>query len=93
MRSACAASDLKTFIARYGGDEFIIVTKTTEESKVQALCTGIKDEMIRLNRESGAKYDLTASIGYSSYSGDIFAFQGALTKADEALYEEKKHRR
>ncbi len=93
LRNACAASDLKTFIARYGGDEFIIVTKTTEESKVQALCTGIKDEMIRLNRESGAKCDLTASIGYSSYSGDIFAFQNALTKADEALYEEKRHRR
>ena len=93
LRSACSSYDLKTFIARYGGDEFIIVTKTGDESKVKALCTGIKDEMIRLNREAGAKYELTASIGYSSYSGDIFAFQNALTKADEALYEEKKHRR
>lgn len=93
LRSACSSCDLKTFIARYGGDEFIIVTKTGDESKVKALCTGIKDEMIRLNREAGAKYELTASIGYSSYSGDIFAFQNALTKADEALYEEKKHRR
>ena len=49
--------------------------------------------MVRLNEEAGAKYELTASMGYSSYSGDIFAFQSALTKADEALYEEKKHRR
>ena len=42
--------------------------------------------------EAGAKYELTASIGYSSYCGDIFAFQDALAKADEALYEEKKAR-
>ena len=93
LRSACSASDLKTFIARYGGDEFIIVSKTNDESKIQTLCSGIKEEMVRLNKEAGAKYELTASIGYSSYSGDIFAFQCALTKADEALYEEKKHRR
>lgn len=93
LRSACAANELKTFIARYGGDEFIIVAKTDDESQVQSLCSGIKAEMVRLNNEAGAKYDLTASIGYSCYRGDIYAFQGALAKADEALYEEKKNRR
>ena len=93
LRSACNANELKTFIARYGGDEFIIVAKTDVESQVQSLCSGIKSEMIRLNEEAGAKYELTASIGYSSYCGDIVAFQNALAKADEALYEEKKSRR
>ena len=93
LRSACAGNELKTFIARYGGDEFIIVAKTDVESQVQSLCSGIKAEMIRLNEEAGAKYELTASIGYSSYCGDIVAFQNALAKADEALYEEKKSRR
>ena len=93
LRSACGANELKTFIARYGGDEFIIVAKTDDESQVQSLCSGIKSEMSRLNEEAGAKYPLTASIGYSSYCGDIIAFQNALAKADEALYEEKKNRR
>ena len=49
--------------------------------------------MNRLNTEAGAEYDLTASIGYSSYCGDIHDFQNALAKADEALYEEKKNRK
>lgn len=93
LRSACAGNELKTFIARYGGDEFIIVTKTDDENQVKSLCSGIKSEMIRLNGEAGAKYDLTASIGYSSYCGDIHDFQNALAKADEALYEEKKNRK
>jgi diguanylate cyclase (GGDEF)-like protein len=93
LRSACAGNELKTFIARFGGDEFIIVTKTEDESLVRALCSCIKAEMIRLNAEAGAKYDLTASIGYSCYSGDIHDFQSALARADEALYEEKKNRK
>ena len=93
------AADLKKMfrntdvLSRLGGDEFIIVAKTDVESQVQSLCSGIKSEMIRLNEEAGAKYELTASIGYSSYCGDIVAFQNALAKADEALYEEKKSRR
>ena len=93
LRSACSKNDLKTFIARYGGDEFIIVTKTDDENQVKSLCSGIKSEMIRLNGEAGAKYDLTASIGYSCYCGDVLAFQKALAQADEALYEDKKNRK
>lgn len=42
-----------------------------------------------MNKEAGAKYELTASIGYSRYSGDLLEFQTALTKADEALYKDK----
>lgn len=91
LRAACAANnELKTFIARYGGDEFIIVARTDDESRVKELCSNIKAEMVRLNGEAGAKYELTASIGYSCYCGDVFAFQNALAKADEALYKDKK---
>ena len=92
LKTACSNNTLKTFIARYGGDEFIIVTKTDNEELIKELCASIKDTLTRLNNEAGAKYELSASIGYSCYTGDIFAFQAALTKADEALYEEKKAR-
>ena len=92
LKTACSNNTPKTFIARYGGDEFIIVTKTDNEELIKELCASIKDTLTRLNNEAGAKYELSASIGYSCYTGDIFAFQAALTKADEALYEEKKAR-
>ena len=92
LKVACADNSVKTFIARYGGDEFIIIAKTDNEDLVKELCTSIKATLIRLNDEAGAEYELTASIGYSHYSGDIFAFQTALTKADEALYEDKRAR-
>ena len=89
LKAACGNNILKTFIARYGGDEFIVITKTDNEELVKELCSTIKNTVIRLNDESGAKYELTASIGYSSYCGDITAFQAALAEADEALYKDK----
>lgn len=93
LKAACGDNVLKTFIARYGGDEFIIITKTDNEELVKELCHTIKDTVIRLNDEAGAKYELTASIGYASYTGDITAFQAALAEADEALYKDKAARR
>ncbi len=92
LKSACADNTLKTFIARYGGDEFIIITKTDNEELVKELCSDIKATLIRLNDEAGADYELTASIGYASYCGDVTEFQTALAKADEALYRDKRAR-
>ena len=92
LKAACGDNVLKTFIARYGGDEFIIITKTDNEELVKELCNTIKDTVIRLNDEAGVEYELTASIGYSSYCGDIAAFQAALAEADEALYKDKAAR-
>ncbi len=93
LKTACADNSLKTFIARYGGDEFIIITKTDDEALVKELCETIKATLVRLNDEAGAEYELTASIGYSSYKGDIKSFQTALAEADEALYKDKAARK
>ena len=90
LRTACADNTTRSFIARYGGDEFIIITKTDNENLVRDLCSKIKATLIRLNDEAGVEYELTASIGYSRYNGDITAFQSALAEADEALYKDKK---
>ena len=89
LKISCAENPLKTFIARYGGDEFIIIAKTENEELVRELCNDIRKNLVRLNSEAGASYELTASIGYAGYFGDISSFQAALGKADKSLYEEK----
>ncbi len=93
LMMSCAGSPMKTFIARYGGDEFIVIVKTESEDQIKKLCSDIKETLIRLNTESGAAYELTASIGYAGYSADISNFQKALGEADEALYREKAARK
>ncbi len=92
LKSACGENPLRSFIARYGGDEFIIIAKTEDEEQVKELCRSIKEKLEQKNEESGSQYELTASIGYSRYCGDISDFQSALAKADEALYKEKAKR-
>ncbi len=92
LKLSCSVFSIKTFIARYGGDEFIIIAKTDKEDQIKELCQSIKDNLIHLNKMAGAEYELTASIGYSSYSGDIESFQTALAKADDYLYKEKGNR-
>ncbi len=92
LKIACSDNPFKTFIARYGGDEFIIIAKTESEELVNELSKTIKETLVRLNEEAGAEYELTASIGSACYCGDIADFQAALNKADEALYEEKAKR-
>ena len=93
LKMACSDNiPIRTFIARYGGDEFIIIAKTDDEQIVSELCAKIKTTMERLNTEAGAPYELKASIGYASYQGDIAAFQQAVANADKALYKEKNNR-
>ena len=92
LKAACGNNPLRTFIARFGGDEFIIIAKTDNEELVKELSNSIKETLIRLNDEAGAKYELTCCIGYCQYSGDVAAFQAAMAKADEELYKEKAAR-
>ena len=89
LKMSCSEISMRTFIARYGGDEFIIIAKTDKEENIKALCQSIRDNLKHLNKKAGAEYELTASIGYSPYSGDIAGFQAALAKADDYLYKEK----
>lgn len=89
LKTACGGNPLRTFIARFGGDEFIIIAKTDNEDLIKELSASIKETLIRMNNEAGAQYELTCCIGYCRYSGDVAAFQAAMAKADEALYKEK----
>ena len=92
LKLSCADNPFRTFIARYGGDEFIIIAKTDKEDLIKELCSRIKSTLIRLNDEAGAKYELSACIGYACYNGELDTFQIALAEADEALYKEKAER-
>ncbi|SCW55746.1 diguanylate cyclase (GGDEF) domain-containing protein [Ruminococcaceae bacterium YRB3002] len=92
IRAACSDSPMRPFIARYGGDEFIVVARADDEEQIKELCARIKETLTAFNKDAGAAYELTTSIGYAEYNGDIAQFQDALNRADQALYEEKRMR-
>lgn len=75
------------FLARYGGDEFIIIAKTDNEEEIKHFIRRVKSELSK--SKDLFPYVITASIGYCKMEeNDTLAM--AISKADEMLYEEKK---
>ena len=87
LKRACAAFKKRPFIARYGGDEFIIVLEGTQEDAEQ-LCASIR---YILDEDKERRYPLTLSIGMSSYRSGMTAKE-MIAAADEELYKIKQAR-
>lgn len=71
------------FIARYGGDEFVIVYKGND---VKGLCQRIHAYIKKLS----FPFDLDVSIGWAPYHKDIHKWNDWFIEADKQLYNEKK---
>ena len=59
LKEVCSASG--GFIARYGGDEFVVLQKAAAEQDIIDLCSAINDELARAE----VPYLLRMSIGYA----------------------------
>lgn len=71
------------FIARYGGDEFVIEYKGND---VEGLCQRIHAYKKKLS----FPFDLDVSIGCAPYHKDIHKWNDWFIEADKQLYNEKK---
>lgn len=93
LSKACAASkDAGSFfLARYGGDEFVLLAKDFRADAQQALIESIYAELRRENETSTRPYELNLSIGIAS--GEISGRKDArelMQLADQKMYETKK---
>lgn len=78
-------------MARYGGDEFIILLKYHEKFELEAFTEKLMLEVSKEHILSSFKADVTASVGISSYPQDGEDLEQLLQKADIALHEAKKN--
>lgn len=78
-------------IARIGGDEFVILAIETPESDVDLLVARIKSSLDLHNVQAKKPYELSLSIGMSSYDPESpVSIDDLLSGADRLMYEEKK---
>lgn len=94
LKASCDVMKHRPYLARYGGDEFIIVAEADTTEEIDKLCETIRQKLEYFNTWSEHQYKMTISIGYAEYQEgmDQKAFINA---ADAVLYKvkEEHHRK
>lgn len=79
----------RAFIARYGGDEFIVIGHVVDESEIHELIGQIKEKEKEYSKD--VPYEITLSVGYIMYSSkDTITVDDILSAADEKMYQVKR---
>lgn len=89
LRNVLNHHSMPMFLARYGGDEFILIAHPDRESEVYPLITEIRGEIASTCRAVGTPYTLSVGAGYDELAREADAFQKCMQRADQKLYADK----
>lgn len=90
LKNAISNTDKDYFLARYGGDEFIIVGEIKSQDDVDELMLQIEEEEKRYNKETKNKHEIKLSIGYSLRNNEHTSVESLIEAADNKMYARKK---
>lgn len=90
LKMSCGDFRHRPYIARYGGDEFIVVIESTKQEADQLL-ENIHKNLDALNADSNKPYKLVFSIGVAEYHPGMDA-NALIEAADSELYKIKRAR-
>lgn len=91
-----AAVEEDDLVARWGGDEFLIVTDSVEDHGLGLLADRIKDQIdsTPVALDDGSEVSVALAIGYASHQpGDGRSIDAVLDRADQAMYEQRRRKR
>ena len=89
LREGCKHSERRAIIARYGGDEFVVLASSEGGATNEELKDNINARLAELVEEEKLPFDLTISIGIADLDDDD-SLKDLIEKADAAMYDEKK---
>jgi diguanylate cyclase (GGDEF)-like protein len=91
LRHTFRSSDI---IARIGGDEFVILETSAEQTNTQISISRLLENIRRRNAETLCAYELSLSIGIVRGGFDNYpTVEALLMRGDELMYEEKRSKR
>ena len=91
LKSVSAKIGTTTFIARYGGDEFIMILQADNTDAVDTIIADVRD---RIDAECEARktpYALKIGAGYDELAGEDDSFRNCIQRADRNLYIDKEN--
>jgi diguanylate cyclase (GGDEF)-like protein len=79
------------FIARYGGDEFIVIIDVDNFKMLEDAVNRIKESAKRFNQEGNKPYKINFSVGYDIYKTfERMSYEEYLAHLDKLMYEDKR---
>lgn len=81
------------FVARFGGDEFIVITSITDVAALEEHINQMRDGLTEFANDSFSPYTLTFSSGYFLYQKDTdLEITELFTVIDDRMFENKRER-
>ena len=84
-------TDRHIFVARYGGDEFIIVEKNQLAVNPAQIVNELEEQLKMECRKQQVEYELTVAVGYAVIRDSHLTFDQAVNQADQNLYFVKRN--
>lgn len=82
-----------TFLARYGGDEFVAVGEWQSKEQVSAVMEELQDEVAVFNATGNKEYRLSLSVGYALSEEKPADIAEMIALADGRMYEVKQQKK
>ncbi|MBI4115430.1 MAG: diguanylate cyclase [Candidatus Omnitrophica bacterium] len=91
MKRTFRSSDI---LARYGGDEFVVLAIDADERNVGILVDRLLQRTLEHNGEGNQRYKLSLSVGCSCYDpNNESSLEELVVHADKVLYEKKRKKK
>ncbi|MGN0901705.1 MAG: GGDEF domain-containing protein [Succinivibrio sp.] len=87
------AGETNSFVARFGGDEFVLVKQKCDEEMVKHLIQSITYELEERLIFSDKQYDITVSCGYVEVKPGVRNIRELMSNADKRMYEVKQQKK
>lgn len=83
--------DSRSFFARYGGDEFVIILRDESETELHSRIARLKDGVANMSWADERPWPISLSVGYASWEEKAICNTRQLVEtADARMYEEKR---
>lgn len=90
LKKVVKKTDGNFFLARFGGDEFVIVGKVTSDDTIEKLINNIHKEEELANKNANCPYEIILSIGYAIKKDTHVSVDDLIEEADVNMYINKK---
>lgn len=86
--------DTRAFLARCGGDEFVVILRGKTDEEVEAIVEGLREGIAKMNWGENSPWKISISVGCARYDKAlIHSVKEFLNLADTRMYEDKKRNR